>query len=42
MFAWWWLLIMFIIGAIVGVILMGLCAINNSDLRNARKWDDDE
>lgn len=42
MFAWWWLVVMFFIGVFVGLVLMGLRAMNNSDLKNARKWDDDD
>ena len=42
MFAWWWLVIMLFIGVFMGIILMGLCCANRSDLENARKWDDDE
>lgn len=42
MFAWWWLIIMLIVGACIGAGLMIIFAANRSDLENARKWEDDE
>ena len=42
MFAWWWLVVMFFLGAFVGVMIMGFCTMNDSDLKNAKKWWDDE
>ena len=42
MFAWWWLIVMFVIGACVGAGIMGFLTMNDADLKNAKKWWDDE
>lgn len=32
---------MFVLGACIGAVVMGACCMNDSDLKNARGWDDD-
>lgn len=41
MFAWWWLVIMFLIGAAVGAAVVFVCMQNDADLTNARGWNDE-
>ena len=41
MFAWWWLVVMFFIGAVLGAMIMGICAYDNMR-RDGKKWWEDE
>ena len=44
MFSWWWLVVMFLLGAFVGFLLMGIIAYDNAKLYKDGKrwWDDDQ
>jgi len=41
MVAWWWIPVFFSIGAVIGAILMAVCASNNARV-DRRKWWEDE
>ena len=42
MFAWWWLVIMVIIGACIGAAVTYICMANDADLKDAVRWEKDE
>ena len=41
MFAWWWLVVMFFVGAFLGAMIMGVCAYDNMRRGGKKWWEDD-